>query len=1174
MLSSNGNSKIKNSYEIIKELETGLYLCEKRKKKYRIRTFEKSRIDVPIFLKRAGMLASIKIENLNPMYALEDVNYIYLCGEVPCYLKSMNRDNLEYLVKNVLEIAKTLKVLHAKGYYHGYLNEKTVKVDVSDRVIILDFGLAYFHGLVDSNSNIYKGLYGSMPKITDIQKGIETDIKDLARLFLTVLNDRSDGISHKYIDEYLRGLENNNVLPTDLCLLIVDILDSNSREIPKLSNVIERLTKVYRELKRIYTYEVTVLSGQVRHYCGSQGISEIEFEDDIKERIGKTHPYVMAIELSDGKKEIRLAFLDILFKCSLKSSDCLDNHLFCFKISYNAKEIDEVRQKGELLYDSFVFANTYPSGDYDSVASLKDRLSDKLEEEKVINKQNMSLLDKEAKYLKATENWIESEKNTKPVKIVEHNRGQETLIVYLLGHIKSRLKLKESVYSKEELINALLKDSDLYGKAFESIDSEACPLDNLQVLYENDVFRSRSNQICSALLKRMTPLAINERQLERSLLDKPALERYVTIFCGLYHSFIEKTEAEEKVFSKGRAVKLRARKQDEELSGELGKTDSRNKRIVIKIKGSDSRKEFDKKLVYELSRDCEVEEMVLRKEQRAVDDLQKNNTACHSLLAKMTNPRTLNHYEDLFEPNAWFNPNLDNNQKLAVKKALSLESGSDLLLIQGPPGTGKTTVITEILRQYLRENPHDKVLVVSQSNQAVDNVLEKVCNDIKIMRIGREDEDGSTKMSEIARNYTPNKVLDSIIHNNLKRIKSSLVPKELEKLQINFAEALQGLSNSIYNKNKVQKIKTQNDSLQDNTNSEHKPETPESSINIDNKNDADSRMGEFFMKHIRVIFGTLIGISGYKDFRNMEFGLAIVDEAGRALLCELLVPLVKSKKIILVGDQRQLAPVVKDELVPFLNDVGLSEEEAGGSFFGRFYDRMQEAGKGNLYHFLNQNYRSHHRICSLYSDAFYEGRLETPKHLERSHGLEEKYKSSVIFLSTSRLPESGKSASQDKSGEMNGWYNLNHIKIIEEELKILGKLLRKKRLNKSIGIITPYRLQANKLKSGLKDVANNLSDCCEIYIGTVDSFQGSDRDYIIYDSVRSGTAGSNISFIADEKRLNVSLSRAKQLLLIVGDSEFLYKAKANGLNPFKSILKKIYEDKSNCLVELNSKGRE
>ena len=107
-------------------------------------------------------------------------------------------------------------------------------------------------------------------------------------------------------------------------------------------------------------------------------------------------------------------------------------------------------------------------------------------------------------------------------------------------------------------------------------------------------------------------------------------------------------------------------------------------------------------------------------------------------------------------------------------------------------------------------------------------------------------------------------------------------------------------------------------------------------------------------------------------------------------------------------------------------------------------------------------------------------------------------------------------------------------------LNIIKDISKNNLQNKTIGIITPYVAQKDYLTKHLKDiVAAAKEQSVTIDIGTVDSFQGSDRDYIIYDSVRSSKGLGNIKFISDEKRLNVSLSRAKELLIIIADSKFL-----------------------------------
>ena len=85
--------------------------------------------------------------------------------------------------------------------------------------------------------------------------------------------------------------------------------------------------------------------------------------------------------------------------------------------------------------------------------------------------------------------------------------------------------------------------------------------------------------------------------------------------------------------------------------------------------------------------------------------------------------------------------------------------------------------------------------------------------------------------------------------------------------------------------------------------------------------------------------------------------------------------------------------------------------------------------------------------------------------------------------------------------------------------------------NTSIGVITPYRAQRNKIKEMI-----NLTD---IEIGTVDSFQGREKDIIIF----SITATGNLKFVANPNRLNVAFTRARRKLIVIGNLNSMYKEK-------------------------------
>lgn len=351
----------------------------------------------------------------------------------------------------------------------------------------------------------------------------------------------------------------------------------------------------------------------------------------------------------------------------------------------------------------------------------------------------------------------------------------------------------------------------------------------------------------------------------------------------------------------------------------------------------------------------------------------------------------------------------------------------------------------------------------------------------------------------------------------------------------------------------------------------------------------DSETFRLFTKDICLFFGTLLGISSWKSFRDVVFDVAIVDEAGRATLSELLVPCIKAKRIILVGDHKRLAPVVEDDVIEKLNtdskkgsdEFRADKKDVTTSLFERLFERIESKSKDHTYlenfkHTLTYNYRAHKSICDLYSNAFYKGILQTKTEISatKAHSLRA-FKTNAIWLDTGKR--------SDKQDSQQGTGKINHCNasIIYHTLKSLKDQILESGTIKDIGIITPYKDQSSLLNGRLKSIQEEYKKAgITIDIGTVDSFQGSDRDMIIYDCVRSSKAkntqqtqvkrqGSKIDFIADEKRLNVSLSRAKKLLLIVGDKEYLRTASvSDGENPFSAIIKEFDNTEQYQVIEL------
>jgi len=131
------------------------------------------------------------------------------------------------------------------------------------------------------------------------------------------------------------------------------------------------------------------------------------------------------------------------------------------------------------------------------------------------------------------------------------------------------------------------------------------------------------------------------------------------------------------------------------------------------------------------------EESEIEKRRKALREIRYGDSENPKLCQVIANPSNFKPIEPILI-RQFFNQQLDESQKKAVCKALATE---EIFLIQGPPGTGKTSVITEIIRQIIKQYPNDKILISSQSNVAVDNVLTRIYGvedeEIKCIRIGR-----------------------------------------------------------------------------------------------------------------------------------------------------------------------------------------------------------------------------------------------------------------------------------------------------------------------------------------------------------------------------------------------------------------------------------------------------
>lgn len=498
-----------------------------------------------------------------------------------------------------------------------------------------------------------------------------------------------------------------------------------------------------------------------------------------------------------------------------------------------------------------------------------------------------------------------------------------------------------------------------------------------------------------------------------------------------------------------------------------------------------------------------------------------------------------------------FEQTLDFSNKVAVNKALATK---DVFLIQGPPGTGKTTVITEIVCKILKENPEARILLASQSHVAVDHALLNITKYIgnkKAIRIGRLE-----KIAEESESLLMTNQVNDWVANVRKESRNNF----LEYLKSNFSlteDEINSKMSEIEDLNKKEDIKIEDRFFLDadskrlamitNTTKEWNRRL----VNLD-------EFDEIFAQNASIVAATCLGIASRHLLNEIAFDWVIVDEAARATAPELLVPLVRGKKIVLVGDHKQLPPVVNSNIEQYKKEEkGLRKSDLEKSLFEDLFEKISDEAKI----VLTAQFRMHPKIGQLINDVFYPTESITSKKTadERKHYLSW-WPKSVIWLNTRNVENSNEQeVGLSKRNE-------TEAKIITKVLTEMERTYADSGKTASVAIISGYDAQRSVLTNLIQPNDLKKWKSLKLFINNVDAFQGSETDIAIYSLVRNNDKGK-IGFLDDARRLNVALSRGKTCLIIVGNAHFAERAKVIGQNPFVEILNFIRNYPNDCLVE-------
>lgn len=536
------------------------------------------------------------------------------------------------------------------------------------------------------------------------------------------------------------------------------------------------------------------------------------------------------------------------------------------------------------------------------------------------------------------------------------------------------------------------------------------------------------------------------------------------------------------------------------------------------------------------------------------------------------------------------------NQKRAILNALRC---SPLSVIQGPPGTGKTTVITEIVFQILAQKPEAKILITSQTNNAVDQVLENLLkNEIPILRLS-----GITKPRiQSIRKHTLDRKLEG-----WKQQVRETAEKIFKKEEAKFLKSLKGknpfavsITEIIFKQSDWKKAKQKIENIvrrYQNLNQLHNlPNDRESAIKIIEQVlqidlssflklydlhrdwivtisslDEKSAINQKLVDSIRVIGATCNHIAAKKYAKyNFEFDYVIMDESGKATTAEALVPIITGKNLIFVGDHRQLRPMLTSsrEVENWLREK--FKKEAGelenwDDYFNRpsLFEQVITNINDDYKTQLTECRRSSADQVKLTSKCFYEPEGDEkiePVNRDKSaeHNLPLAIDSSIFFIDIG-------SDYKNEKDENSSSFNKESAAIIPKILELLNKYEKVK--DYSFGVITGYTAQFRKLKKQIDQIRfqGKINNICrwnkheeKLIVSVIDRFQGLERDIIVVDLVKSG-AGLDLGFLEVPNRINVALSRQKRLLIIVGDYYGIINAKTRRLKGEKAALQRYLE---------------
>jgi len=376
-----------------------------------------------------------------------------------------------------------------------------------------------------------------------------------------------------------------------------------------------------------------------------------------------------------------------------------------------------------------------------------------------------------------------------------------------------------------------------------------------------------------------------------------------------------------------------------------------------------------------------------------------------------------------------------------------------LCLIQGPPRTGKSEIAVNIAYHMVKMNKA-KVLVCAQSNIVVDQLATKLHKTgINVVRV-------------------------------LSKAKEKMLFSDTEDWTLQY---------------KVQQELRRKYGL-----------------DIENASaEQIMKIGRDLIDSADVICTTCV-TAGDSIFDSFTFEHVIIDEATQSTEPETLIPLMRgAKQVILIGDHKQLGPVVQ------------CKEAQKKGFEVSLFERLVKIGIKPI--MMPIQFRMSPALAELPSKLFYEGRLV--------NGVTSADRMPVKGFPWPR-PDKGMFFLNVREGKEEKWDGRTSVRNVKEAIRvkeIVKRLMKAGVKAQKIGIISFYTAQRNHIKYMFSKLGESEAAWNDVEVNSVDGFQGREMDYIVISCVRT----KNLGFLNDARRINVAITRARHGMVICGNAGML-----------------------------------